>query len=73
MKTAVISRVEERKISEARMFLTSGYVLNACVPVKPCFLHTFRSDFSQKSWTFLSLGWHVRSDFRRDVLLQRVL
>ena len=39
----------------------------------PGFLHTFRRDFSQKSWTFLSLAWHVLGDFKLDVLRQHVL
>ena len=29
---------------------------------------TFRTDFSQKRWAFLSLGWHVLDVFRLDVL-----
>ena len=52
---------------------TSGYVLIVCVLVKSGFLHTFKRDFSQTSWTFLSLGCHVLRDFRPDVLRQRVL
>ena len=55
------------------MFLTSGYVLIVCILVKSDFLHTFKWDFSQKSWTFLSLGWHVLRDFRLDVFRQHVL
>ena len=34
--------------SQARMFLTSGYVLIVRVLVKSAFLHTFRSDFLKK-------------------------
>ena len=54
------------------MFLTSGYVLMVCVPVKSGFLHTFKRDFGKKSWTLLSLGWHVLRDFRLEALWQRV-
>ena len=57
--------------SQAGMFLASGYVLIMCVLV---FTHTIRSAFSvNKSWTFLSLGWHVLRDFRLDILRQPVL
>ena len=55
------------------MFLTSGYVLIVRVPVKLGFLHTFRSEFSQKRLMFLPSGWHVLTDFRLDVLRQHVL
>ena len=49
------------------MFLTSGYVLNVCVPVKSVVLHTFRKDVSQKVERSC-LGWDVLRDFRSDVL-----
>ena len=44
-----------------------------CVLAKSGYLHTFKRDLSQKSWTFLSFGWHVLRDFRLDVLRQHVL
>ena len=53
------------------MFLTSGYVPIGRILFKSGFLHTFRRDFSETSWTFL--GWQVLSDFRLDVLQQQVL
>ena len=59
--------------SQVRMFLTSGYVLIACVLVKSCFLYTFKSDFSRRRSAFLSLSWHVLSDFRLDFLQQHIL
>ena len=55
------------------MYLTLGYVLIAFVLVKLCFLQTFRGNFSQKRWVFLSLGWHALSDFRLNVLRQHAL
>ena len=33
---------------QARMFLTSGYILVVCVLVKLDFLHTFKREFSHK-------------------------
>ena len=59
--------------TQTRMFSTSGYVLIVCVLVKSGFLHTLRRDFSKKSWTFCSSGWHVLYDFRLNILRHYVL
>ena len=42
--------------SQARMLLTSGYVLIVCVLVKSDFLYTFERDFSSKGWTFFKVA-----------------
>ena len=49
--------------SQARMFLTSGYVLIVCVLVKSDCVHTFRCGLSKKRAMFLSPGCHVLKSF----------
>ena len=59
--------------SQARMFLTSGYVRIVRVLVKSGCLHTLRSGLFLKRLMCFSSGWHVVEGFKLGVLRQHVL